>query len=122
MQSRIRSRELASDSEEEKKIRKAQERALRMRKRKQNAAKTFDKEKGSTGSSRTCSTNDRPPFRGIVFALSLNFQHRQMVQTLPAFIGLCCVLCFSILEKEMIFLPTKKVRKTENVFSFGSLL
>ena len=40
--------------------------------------------------------DDRPLFRAIVFALSLNFQCRQVVATLSAFIGLCCVLYFSM--------------------------
>ena len=40
--------------------------------------------------------DDRPLFRAIVFAFSLNFQCWQVVATLSAFIGLCCVLYFSM--------------------------
>lgn len=78
--------ELASDSEDEKRIRKAQERVLRMKK--QNAAKKDDKEKVSPGASRMHSPfDDRLLFRGIG-------SHSACL------IRLCCVLCFSVLEKE----------------------
>ena len=65
--------ELASDSEDEKRIRKAQERALK--KKKQNVSRKQDRDRNSSlGASRFRATNDdRMLFRGIVLALSLYF-------------------------------------------------
>ena len=65
---------LASDSEDEKRIRKAQERALK--EKKQNVSrKQEDRDRNSSlGASRSCATNDdRMLFRVIVLALSLYF-------------------------------------------------
>ena len=65
--------ELASDSEDEKRIRKAQERALK--KKKQNVSRKQDRDRNSSlGASRFRAINDdRMLFRGIVLALSLYF-------------------------------------------------
>ena len=61
--------ELASDSEDEKRIKKAQERALK--KKKQNGLKRAEKSKNSSSASSTRSGDDRMLFRGMLTALSL---------------------------------------------------
>ena len=68
--------ELASDSENEKRIRKAQERALK--KKKHNVSRKQDRDRNSSlGASRFRATNDdRMLFRGIVLALSLYFNRQ----------------------------------------------
>ena len=70
--------ELASDSEDEKRIRKAQERSLK-KKKKQNVSKKHDRDRNlSLGASRFRATQDDGMlFRGIVLSLSL-YANRQV--------------------------------------------
>ncbi|XP_068691079.1 uncharacterized protein [Montipora foliosa] len=63
--------ELASDSKNEKRIKKAQERALKQKK--QNAFKRSEKAKNSSNASSSRSGDDRMLFRGTLIALSLIF-------------------------------------------------
>ena len=74
-----RTEDLASDSDDEKRIKKAQERALK--KKKQNASKRQEKDRTTGSFPRARAGDDRMLFRGInLFALSLNFQRsRQFV-------------------------------------------
>lgn len=78
--------ELASGSEEEKRIRKAQEGALK--KKKQNASMKQDRERNSSvGISRFRAINDdRTPFWGIVGPCPFFVFQQASVRTLPAFI------------------------------------
>ena len=66
---RILNEELASDSEDEKRIKKAQERALK--KEKQNGLKRAEESKNSSRASSTRSGDDRMRFRGMLTAFSL---------------------------------------------------
>ncbi|XP_068719369.1 uncharacterized protein [Montipora capricornis] len=109
--------ELASDSEDEKRIRKAQERALK--EKKQNVSRKQDRDRNSSlGASRFRATNDdRMLFRGIVLALSLYFTSFGCTS------GKCshsaCLSCCSVFyasaywRRKIIFLRTNAVRKTE---------
>ena len=63
--------ELASYSEDVKRIKKAQERALKLKK--QNAFKRTEKAKNSSNASSSRSGDDRMLFRGMLIALSLIF-------------------------------------------------
>ena len=108
--------ELASDSEDEKRIYKAQERALK--KKKQNASKKLDRERNSSvGTSRFRATNDdRTLFRGIVLALSLYFNRQVFALCLPLH---CCSVFYASAcwRRKIIFLRTNVVRKTERMVS-----
>ena len=115
--------ELASDSEEEKRIRKAHKRALK--KKKQNVSRKQDWDRNSSlDASRFRATNDdRTLFRGTVLALSLYFNRQVFAFCLSLH---CCTVFYvfyasAYWRRKIIILRMNLVRKTENVFSFGSL-
>ena len=115
--------ELASDSEDEKRIRKAQERALKKKKKKkkkkQNVSRKQDRDRNSSlGASRFRAINDdRMLFRGIVLALLFVFHRQVFALCLP--LPYCSVFYASAYwRRKIIILRANAVRKTENVFSF----
>ena len=116
-----RTEELASDSSEGKRIKKAQERAFT----ETEAEKCFQQcEKDRTASSvpSILAGDDGMPFRGIFLTLSLNFQHGRKV------IILCLpyrfVLWFSVQENENVFplCAVSEMRRKEYAFSHFSRL
>jgi hypothetical protein len=111
--------ELASDSDDEKRIRKAQERALK--KKKQNAFKKSEKNKTPLSAHTSRAADDRSLFRGMLLPLSLFFLRGRQVLSLClpySLVYLCYASAFW--RRKMIFLRTNGVREKENVFSFGS--
>ena len=88
--------ELVSDSEDEKRIKKAQERALKQKK--QNAFKRTEKLKNSSNASTSRSGDDRILFRGMLIALSLIFSVAGKCSH-----SACLIVCVKVLEKENIF-------------------
>ena len=109
--------ELASDSDDKKRIRKAQERALK----KQDALKKSEKNKTPLSAHTSRAADDRSLFRGMLLALSLFFQRGRQVLSLClpySLVYLCYASAFW--RRKMIFLRTNGVREKENVFSFGS--
>ena len=109
--------ELASDSEDENRIKKTQERALK--KKKQDAFRRAEKSKNSSSASSARSGDDRMLFRGMLIALSLCFSVAGVL-TLPALQFVCCCYASAFWRRKMFFLRTNVVREKENVFSFGS--
>ena len=100
-----RTEDLASDSDDEKRIKKAQERALK--KKKQNASKRQEKDRTTGSFPRARAGDDRMLFRGInLFALSLNFQRSRQVVT-PC-LPYNCVWCHASVfwRRKMFFLRT----------------
>ena len=96
--------ELASDSDDEKRIRKTQEKALK--KKKQNAFKKSEKNKAPLSAHTSRAADDRSLFRGMLLALSFFFffsTWQAGALTLPALQSCVFVLCFSVLEKENDF-------------------
>ena len=110
--------ELASDSDDEKRIRKAQERALK--KKKQNAFKKSEKNKTPLSAHTSRAADDRSLFRGMLLALSLFFQRGRQVLSLClpySLVYLCYASAFW--RRKMIFLRTNGVREKESLFSLG---
>ena len=93
--------ELSRDSEEKKRINKAQERALK--KKKQNAFKIAEKSKNSSSASRVRSGDNRMLFRGMLIALSLCFSVVGMCSHSACLTVCVFLLCVSAMEKENIF-------------------
>ena len=110
---------LASISDDEKRIRKAQERA--MKKKKQNALEKSEKNKNPLSTLTSRAADDRSLFRGMLLAPSLFFQLGRQVLSLClpySLVYLCYASAFW--RRKMIFLCTNGVREKENVFSFES--
>ena len=93
--------ELASDSEDEKRIKKAQERALK--KKKQDAFKRAEKSRNSSSASSARSGDDRMLFRGMLIALSLCFSVAGKCSHSACLTVCVLLLCVSVLEKENVF-------------------
>ena len=111
-------KELASDSEDEKRVKKAQERALKQKK--ENASKRTEKVKNSSNASSSRSGDDRVLFRGMLIALSLIFSVAGKCSHSACLIVCVFLYVSAFWRRKIFFLRTNVVRKKENVFSFGS--
>ena len=101
--------ELASDSEEEKRIKKAQERALNQKK--QNAFKRTEKAKNSSNFSSSRSGDDRMLFQGMLIAVSLIFSVAG-----KCFHSACLIVCVFLYalvfwRRKIFFLRTNVMRE-----------
>ena len=114
--------ELAGDLEDEKRIRKAQERALK--KKKQNAPKRSEKDRSASfallGGVFLTLLLTTGGFSRCFLALSLHFSLLgKCSNTACLYIVVVCVYASAFCGRKIIFLRTSVAREKENVFSFG---
>ena len=109
--------DLASDSDDEKRIRKAQDSALR--KRRQNASKKDTARQQTTPyCSNSRVANDQLFFRGNLFPFFvLSYGRQVLARRLPS--TLCVYMCLVGRRRKMSFLRMNEVKQKEMEFSFG---
>ena len=104
-----------SDSEDEKGIKKAQERALKQKK--QNAFKRTEKAKNSFNAPSSRSGDDRRLFRGMLIALSLIFSVAGNCSHSACLIVCVYLYASAFWRRKIVFLQTNVVREKESDLS-----